>query len=49
MLFECSNVACLSIPVNVTGDSGIVTAISGERDRWVGVAQFDFMPRCFFG
>jgi hypothetical protein len=37
------------IPVNVTVDSGKVTGDSGERDRWVGVARFDFMPRCFFG
>ena len=37
------------IPVNVTADSGNVTGDSGERDRWVGVARFDFMPRCFFG
>jgi hypothetical protein len=37
------------IPVNVTADSGNVTGDSGERDRWVGVARFNFMPRCFFG
>ena len=37
------------IPVNVTTDSGNVTGNSGERDRWVGVAQFNFMPSCFFG
>jgi hypothetical protein len=37
------------IPVNVTTDSGIVTGNSGERDRWVGVARFNFMPSCFFG
>ena len=37
------------IPVNVTTDSGNVTGNSGERDRWVGVARFNFMPSCFFG
>ena len=37
------------IPVNVTTDSGNVTGDSGERDRWVDVARFDFMPRRFFG
>jgi hypothetical protein len=39
----------LRIPVNVTTDSGNVTGNSGERDRWVGVARFNFMPSCFFG
>jgi hypothetical protein len=39
----------LRIPVNVTADSGNVTGNSGERDRWVGVARFNFMPSCFFG
>jgi len=39
----------LRIPVNVTADSGNVTGNSGERDRWVGVARFDFMPVCVSG
>ena len=39
----------LRIPVNVITDSGNVTGNSGERDRWVGVARFNFMPSCFFG
>jgi len=39
----------LRIPVNVTADSGNVTADSGERDRGVGVARLNFMPKCFFG
>ncbi|WP_274518144.1 hypothetical protein [Candidatus Symbiobacter mobilis] len=30
-------------------DSGNVTADSGERDRVVGVARFEFMPSCFLG
>jgi len=42
-------VLLLRIPVNVTTDSGNVTGNSGERDRWVGVARFNFMPSCFFG
>ena len=41
--------ALVRIPVNVTTDSGNVTGNSGERDRWVGVARFNFMPSCFFG
>jgi hypothetical protein len=41
--------ATVRIPVNVTTDSGNVTGNSGERDRWVGVARFNFMPSCFFG
>lgn len=44
-----SSVAKVRIPVNVTTDSGNVTGNSGERDRWVGVARFNFMPSCFFG
>ena len=37
----------MRIPVNVTTDSGNVTGNSGERDRGVGAARFNFMPSCF--
>jgi hypothetical protein len=49
MLWCLGNRRSMRIPVNVTADSGIVTGISGERDRGVGVARLHFMPRCFFG